>query len=268
MLTVDFARLGTTAGERVLDLGCGGGRHAFECLRRGARVVALDADAGEVAAVRGMFYAMAAAGEVTAPASGEVVRGDALALPYRDGSFDRVIASEVLEHIRDDRAAIAELVRVLRVGGVLAVTVPRLGPELVNWVLSDDYHSRPGGHVRIYPRSLLVARVRAAGLSPLGGHHAHGLHSPYWWLRCAVGVDRDDNLLVRAYHSLLVWDIVKAPALTRLASRFLDPLIGKSVVLYFSKGLQGATSAPAGSGAAAGVAGEQPGGANKVVHAA
>ena len=47
MLTVDFDRLGLRRGERVLDLGCGGGRHAFECLRRGAVVVALDADPGE-----------------------------------------------------------------------------------------------------------------------------------------------------------------------------------------------------------------------------
>ena len=41
MLTVDFDRLGLQRGERLLDLGCGGGRHAFEAMRRGARVVAL-----------------------------------------------------------------------------------------------------------------------------------------------------------------------------------------------------------------------------------
>jgi SAM-dependent methyltransferase len=232
VLTVDYPRLGLQQGERILDLGCGGGRHAFESFRRGAKVVAL-----EVAGVAGMLAMMADAGEAGEGASGAVVRGDALTLPFRDGSFDRVIAAEVLEHIPDDRAAMGELARVVRPGGVLAVTVPRFGPELINWLLSDDYHGRPGGHVRIYRRGELVARVRSAGLQPTGGHHAHGLHSPYWWLRCLVGVDRERNPLVRAYHSVLVWDIVKRPLLTRAASRLLDPLIGKSVVVYFEKPL-------------------------------
>src|SRR5205807_8736908 len=48
MLTVDYDRLGLGAGDRLLDLGCGGGRHAFEALRRGARVVALDRDQDEL----------------------------------------------------------------------------------------------------------------------------------------------------------------------------------------------------------------------------
>ena len=43
MLTVDYDRLGVGPGDRVLDLGCGFGRHAFEAARRGASVVALDA---------------------------------------------------------------------------------------------------------------------------------------------------------------------------------------------------------------------------------
>ena len=56
MLTVDFDRLGLLPGERLLDLGSGGGRHAFEAMRRGARVTALDysaADLKDVAAVMG-----------------------------------------------------------------------------------------------------------------------------------------------------------------------------------------------------------------------
>ena len=40
MLTVDFDRLGLQPGERILDMGCGGGRHAFEAIRRGATVIA------------------------------------------------------------------------------------------------------------------------------------------------------------------------------------------------------------------------------------
>ena len=124
-------------------------------------------------------------------------QGDALRLPFADGAFDRVIASEVLEHIPDDEAAMAELARVLRPGGTMAVTVPRCGPEFVNWALSDDYHDVPGGHVRIYRRASWSSRLQGAGLRPVGSHHAHGLHSPYWWLRCLVGPTNDGHPAVR-----------------------------------------------------------------------
>jgi SAM-dependent methyltransferase len=234
-LTVDYGRLGVGRGERLLDLGCGGGRHAFQAVRLGARVVALDAQATEVAQVRDTIGAMLDAGEVRTDDEAGVVQGDALHLPFADGSFDRVIASEVLEHIPEDGSAMAELSRVLRPGGTMAVTVPRFGPEAVNWALSNDYHDVPGGHVRIYRRSTLVERLRRAGLRPVGSHHAHALHSPYWWLRCWVGPRRDDHPAVRVYHRLLVWDIMRAPRLTRVTERVLNPLLGKSLVVYLEK---------------------------------
>ncbi len=96
MLTVDFARLRICPGDRVLDLGCGGGRHAFEAARRGARVVAMDTDRGELDRVTATFAAMAEAGEIPGGASGRVVAGDATRIPFPDGAFDKVIAAEVL----------------------------------------------------------------------------------------------------------------------------------------------------------------------------
>ncbi len=235
MLTVDYGRLGVHRGERLLDLGCGGGRHAFGALRLGARVVAVDAAATEVAQVRDTVGAMVDAGEVGTEAEAGMVQGDALRLPFADASFDRVIAAEVLEHIDEDSSAMAELARVLRPGGTIAVTVPRFGPEAVNWALSDAYHDVPGGHVRIYRRSTLFGRLRRVGLDPTGSHHAHALHSPYWWLRCLVGPRREDNIFVRAYHRVLVWDIVRAPRVTRFADRVLNPILGKSLVVYLKK---------------------------------
>jgi SAM-dependent methyltransferase len=235
VLTVDYGRLGVRKGERLLDLGCGGGRHAFQAVRLGARVVALDAQSDEVAEVRNTIGAMMDAGEVPPEEEAGAVQGDALRLPFSDSSFDRVIAAEVLEHIPDDTVAMAELSRVLRPGGTLAVTVPRFGPEAVNWALSRQYYDVPGGHVRIYRRSTLIDRLRRVGLRPVTSHHAHALHSPYWWVRCLVGVRRDDHPVVRAYHRLLVWDIVKGPRLTRTAERILNPLLGKSLVVYLEK---------------------------------
>ena len=235
MLTVDFDRLGLQPGERVLDLGCGAGRHAFEMYRRGADVIAFDQDADELAGVRELFAAMRDAGEVPEGAEADVKEGDALALPFADGEFDRVVAAEILEHIPDDLGAIAELVRVTRPGGTVAVTVPRWFPEIVNWKLSREYHDVPGGHIRIYTDAELIAKAEGAGLELVGRGYAHGLHSPYWWIKCAVGVTNDDHPLAKAYHRLLVWEIMKQPRVLRWAGRLLDPMIGKSLVLYFRR---------------------------------
>ena len=236
MLTVDLdRRLPIRPGDRVLDLGCGGGRHAFELYRRGAHVVALDQNAEDLAAVDAMFKAMEAEGQVPAGATARTVNGDALRLPFDDDTFDAVIAAEILEHIPADTAAMAELTRVVRPGGRVAVSVPRWLPERVCWALSDEYHEVEGGHVRIYGRSQLIGRLKATGLEHHDTHYAHALHSPYWWLKCAVGVNNDDHVLPREYHRLLVWDIMRKPWLTRAAERLLDPVIGKSVVVYLRK---------------------------------
>ncbi len=163
MLTVDFRRLGLRPGDRVLDLGAGAGRHAYEAMRLGADVVAYDLDAAGLKDTVVVMDALEVDGHGTA------VNGDALHLPFTDASFDRVIAAEVLEHIPADTAAIAELARVLRPGGTIAVSVPRWAPELANWALSDEYHSVPGGHIRIYRASVLSSRSAGGRLL---GHRA------------------------------------------------------------------------------------------------
>lgn len=242
MLTVRFEELGVREGDLLLDLGAGAGRHAFETFRRGARVVAFDYSAAELKDVAGLFAAMHESGEAgTQPGALAVTtNGDALHLPFADATFDRIIASEVLEHVTDDQQALDEAFRVLKPGGTLAATVPAWLPEQICWALSDEYHAPKveGGHVRIYSEPQLRARMRRAGLRPGAAHHAHALHSPYWWLRCALGPSNADHPLVRAYHQVLVWDIAQAQpmgTITRWAEKLLNPVLGKSLVIYARK---------------------------------
>ena len=234
MLTVDFDQLQVAEGDRLLDLGCGAGRHTFEALRRGAIATALDQSTSDLADIEVMVEAMAEAGEIKPVDQQVTVEGDAMALPFDDGHFDRVIASEILEHIPDDRAVIGEIARVVRRGGTVAVSVPRRWPEQICWALSDEYHEVEGGHIRIYRGDQLVRSLLDSGLEFTGTHHAHALHSPYWWLKCASGVTAE-NVLTKAYHKVLVWDMMSRPWLTTTAERVLNPVLGKSLVLYFRK---------------------------------
>ncbi len=135
MLTVDFSRLPLKAGMRVLDAGCGGGRHLCESFRTaGVDVAGVDLKWDDLCKARGYLNLMA--GET----SGRwvVAQADVTKLPFADGSFDIVVCSEVLEHIEDNRTAVRELVRVLKPGGDLVVTVPRL------WAGEDLLGAFPG----------------------------------------------------------------------------------------------------------------------------
>jgi len=243
MLTVDFGQFPISSADRVLDLGCGFGRHAFEAARRGGNVIAVDRSAEELQQVNALFAAMRAQGEIPVGTITRAVRADLLALPFPDDYFDVVMASEVLEHIPDDERAMAEIARVVRPGGRVAVTVPRWWPERICWALSSEYHDVEGGHVRIYRGDELAHRLTRAGLAVTGSHHAHALHAPYWWLNCALG---QQSVPSRLYHRLLVWDIVRRPLLTRVTEQALNPVLGKSLVMY--------AEAPAEAGAASAAA--------------
>ncbi|MDH4167949.1 MAG: class I SAM-dependent methyltransferase [Acidimicrobiia bacterium] len=248
MLTVDYDRLGLRAGELLLDLGCGFGRHAYEAVRRGADVIACDMAHPELVEIAKIVQVMRNDGEVPDGTVCVSTNGDATRLPFADRQFDHIIASEVMEHVPDDTAAYAELARVLRPGGTIAVTIPSWLPEKICWALSDDYHAPAveGGHVRIYTERQVRRKFREAGLTPTGASHAHALHSPYWWLRCAVGPNQavEQNRLVSAYNRLLTWEITENPMITRVADKLLNPLIGKSLVVYATKAIAAAAPIP------------------------
>jgi SAM-dependent methyltransferase len=231
LLTVDLERLRVGPGDLLLDAGCGEGRHCFGALERGARVVGLDLDRASLRQGGGPLRARGR--ELGRLAS--VLQADAFALPFRDGCFDRVICAEVMEHVHDYRAAARELARVLRPGGRLAVTIPTATSEWLYLRLGDEYFESPGGHIRVFSPRELARALAAAGLRSEGAGFAHGLHTPYWALRCVVGLARAERSpLVRAYRWLLIRAAVSR-ALDRLEKRVLDWICPKSVILYAEK---------------------------------
>lgn len=240
MITVDFKRLcatrpGGLAGCRILDVGCGTGRHTCAAYRFDkVTVIGVDLLAGDVAETVRRLHFQDNLGEHGGGAWGVNV-ADIHHLPFANAFFDVVVCSEVMEHIDDHQAAAREVVRVLKPGGDLVVSVPRYFPERVCWALSRDYRNTTGGHVRIYKKQALVRLVESAGTKAWASHFAHSLHTPYWWLKCVVGPHRDDVFPVNLYHRFLTWDIMKKPRSTRFIDKLLNPVLGKSVVVYFIK---------------------------------
>ncbi len=164
-----FEMLDVQPSDHVLDAGCGHGFY-LRTLR-------------EISEARGTGVefrpSWVAEGRRTLAGSGAgLVRGDVMRLPFAAGRFDKAILSEVLEHVEDDLSALREAHRVLRPGGVLAVTVPHADyPFLwdpVNKLLEALFHTHLppeplwlGGiwadHVRLYREPEIVARVEAGG---------------------------------------------------------------------------------------------------------
>ena len=234
LLTVDLERLDVGPGHRLLDAGCGEGRHCFGAIARGAKVVGLDLD---LDSIRTPSKILRQRGEEQGLLGG-MLQGDAFHLPFADESFDRIICSEVMEHVHDYRGAIRELARVARPGARIAVTIPTATSEHLYLRLGDEYFESPGGHIRIFRPRDLADGLAAAGFDTLGCGFAHGFHTPYWVLRSAMHLpNADDSRLVRAYREFLI---------RATASKLMDRLEGvlnyvcpKSIILYGQKSAAG-----------------------------
>jgi SAM-dependent methyltransferase len=238
MLTVDYKLMEVGAGQRVLDVGCGNGRHTWAayCLYN-CEVLALDMLQADLQKTR---YTLYTADNAKEKGDGWLaVRGDAASLPLKGSSFDRVICSEVLEHVADDKRSVRELVRVLKDDGVMAVSVPTRFTESIYWRISRQYSRNPGGHVRIYRAREIIQLLREHDLDIFTIRHKHSLHSIYWLLRCIFGVNNEKALIPRMYHSLLVWDLKTRTKPVRLLDDLCNHLFPKSIVIYARKGENG-----------------------------
>jgi SAM-dependent methyltransferase len=241
MLTVEFDELKLGHGRRILDAGCGNGRHLCEAYRlQGPVVVGTDLRADECSKSKTMLKLMD-----KGQAGWLVMQSDLANLPCKDASFDIVICSEVLEHINDHLRVIKELARVLKEGGDMVITVPRFLPEAICWILSKPYRSEPGGHVKIFRKDGLKRSLEMAGLQCRRISYRHALHSPYWWIRCLVGHKNEEALIVKYYRLFLEWDIKRHHPLVALIEGLLNPLIGKSIVYYLKKGSSHGIAPPA-----------------------
>lgn len=146
--------IGLAAGSVVADVGCGVGafwQHAPGTVPNDLTLRLIDISPGMVAAAEAAVCASGRWRDV------EAIVGDAAALPLTDGSTDTVLAIHMLYHLADPAAGLAELARVTRSGGTVAVVLNRAGTMAELTGLLQDVRNRPQG--RKEPLSAEQGRV-------------------------------------------------------------------------------------------------------------
>ncbi|MDF2955641.1 MAG: Ubiquinone/menaquinone biosynthesis C-methylase UbiE/MenG [Candidatus Alkanophagales archaeon MCA70_species_2] len=230
VLTARFDVLGIESGDVVLDAGCGDGRHTWtSCKERKCRMCALDISKEDLLKTRYVLALLRAQGELRGEA--HVLMADVSTLPFKEGAFHKIICTEVLEHVEDDERVMQELVRVLKPGGKIAVSVPTYFTEKVFWNISPKYARTPGGHIRIYRIQRLLRMIKRSGLRIYEIRFEHALHSIYWLLICVCGMNVDATL-PRLYRKLLLSTPSKFITTFEKVFNFAFP---KSVVVYAEK---------------------------------
>ncbi len=231
---IDPQKLSLTPGARVLDVGCGTGRHLLELSRTPACFVGLDMSLDDLRAMRYLFTLTERERPVLATVLS--VQGDGERLPFADGLFDCVICTETLEHVPDDRVVARELVRVLRSGGVLVVSVPDEHSERLLWRFSPRYRTTPGGHVRIYRREEIARLLRESGAEPYAIDFRHSLESVRWLVHSVV--DREwgkPGLITRGIRWLLDTPSHRNWRALAWCDALGNRILPKSIVLYGRK---------------------------------
>lgn len=109
--------LAARPGERVLDIGCGNARDMIKLVECGAQVVGVDISEGMVAGAKNELEAHGIIGV-------DLQVGDATCLDFADASFDKILCSEVIEHIPDAPKALCEMYRILKPSGRLVLSTP------------------------------------------------------------------------------------------------------------------------------------------------
>ena len=236
----DLDVLGVRPGARALDVGCQVGRLVKRLAGRGCETVGVDIIR------RDLLAAARRLRDAGLPA--HFVAADGGRLPFIDASFDFITCTETLEHMADAWFTLRELVRVLKPGGRILISVPDMLPELIAYHVYPMYREDLFGHKRIYTRGRIVTEVEAVGLRVYARRLRNSVESVYWTLLFLL--DACPYMKPWAVAALNRWRDRSNAEPYSLLYHVLDKagnrFIPKSIVVYAEKQ---ATPAPSPAGA-------------------
>jgi SAM-dependent methyltransferase len=207
--------------------------------KRRCVVVGLDSDLWELRAAQFLGFCLGTEGKLRA--KGSVVSGDALRLPFADASFDRLICTEVFEHVPDDSLLLGELARVLRPGGAIAVSVPDALSEGLVWRVASIQRVCPGEHVRLYRRGQMKRLLRSHGFDVYARRFRHSLETPYWLLWMGADNGGLRRRLSATWKGFLDAKAAEDSHLLARIESLGDFVLPKSAVFYARKSTREAT---------------------------
>ena len=231
MDTFEFSKLNLKKIRKIIDVGCGNGRHlkSLSFVLHNAEVIGIDHSKDEINKLKDEFTNFSCKNHN----SYEFLHHDIRDIPIKDSSQDLVICSEVLEHVPNYEAVLAECYRVLKPAGVLLISVPTYTPEKLCWLFSKKYRQTPGGHIRIFKKAQLMESFNKLKLNLFNYHRQHSFHSIYWILRSKNNMEESDFL--KSFHGLLVKQMFGQAQTSAFIEKMLNPLFGKSECFYLTK---------------------------------
>lgn len=218
-----------TNGDIIVDVGCGDGKFAYFCANQGAEIILADVDAGSLENARERLSGTNARSVTT-----HVVE-DGRPLPLPDGCATKVVAMEVLEHVDDPVAFMAELMRVGMPGAQYLISVPGELSESVQKKLAPPGYFEKPNHVRIFSVDAFEALIVSSGLI-IERKETYGFFHSLWWSFFWT-CDQD---LKAPWHPLLAswertWGLLLATRDGEKVKKALDAHMPKSVAIIAHK---------------------------------
>ena len=231
MDTFEFSKLNLKKINTAVDVGCGNGRHLKSLSHKinNAQIIGIDHSHTDIVNLSSEFQDINCKNNNTY----EFINHDIRNLPLKGSSQDLVICSEVLEHVPNYEAVLAECYRVLKPAGVLLISVPTYTPEKLCWLFSKKYRQTPGGHIRIFKKDQIMESFNKLKLNLFNYHRQHSFHSIYWILRSKNNMEESDFL--KSFHGLLVKQMFGQAQTSAFIEKMLNPLFGKSECFYLTK---------------------------------
>jgi ubiquinone/menaquinone biosynthesis C-methylase UbiE len=231
--TIDLKYFSVTKGLNILDYGCGSGRKALDFASKNVNIYAVDTDKKSLSILEKNILNK----NIKNISITKIEKNRSLL--FKNSFFDRVILSEVLEHVDSPSSVIEEIYRVMKKGGILCVSIPTSTTERVYNFLNPNYYSK-AGHRRVFTKNEIILLLESEGFGVNKIYKENFKFAIYWILASLLKINPSDSgetenrtSLDKYYYK--IWGILYLLRVANLVERMGNSLFPKSIYLYAEK---------------------------------